>query len=144
MKHRPSPQSVKEPLFRYITFVGGVLLSLLFVASAYLSDSPVDDGSKVVARPTILIESSRRWPERIVFDTNVPTTVAAVPAEEPTIASSVHASPLDSMAQLAAPPPLKQPAPLVAKKKRVKIARQVSQPRFAYFQQPRNSFGSWW
>ena len=146
MNHRLPRQSVEIPLFRYFTVVGGALLTFLFVASAYLPDSRVDEGSKAVTKPAILIKSSRKWPERIVFDTTVPTTQAVVAAEAPTVASPVRASPMDSMAQLAATP-LPKPAalPLVARKKRVNVARRVSRPRFAYFQQQGfpNLFGSW-
>jgi hypothetical protein len=120
---------VQIPLFRYFIYVGGFLLSSLLVANAYLPESRTDEGSKAITKPTIAIESSRKWPERIVFDTNVPTTLALVPAEEPTVPSSVHASPLDSMAQLAAAPPPEQAAVApAAKKKRGKIARRISHP----------------
>ena len=147
MKHRLPRQSVEIPLFRYFIMVGGFLLTLLFVAGAYLPNSRVDEGSKAVTKPAILIESSRKWPERIVFDTTVPTTLAVVPTEVPTVASSVRASPLDSMAQLEGPTARKEVGPArAAKGKRVKIARRVSQPRLAYFQQRGfpNYFGSWW
>ena len=148
MKHRLPRQSVQIPLFRYFTFVGGFLLSILFIVNAFLPASRVDGGSNPTSKPTILIESSRKWPERIVYDTNLPTTLAVVPPEGPAVVSSVRASPLDSMAQLAAPtPPKPAVAPQVARKKRVKIARLVSQPRFAYLQQqrrPPNFFAPWW
>jgi hypothetical protein len=150
VKHRLSPQSVQIPLFRYFVFVGGLLLSLLFIANAYLPASRVDGSSQPASKPTILIDSSRKWPERIVYDTNLPTTVAVAPAEEPVVVPSqiVRPSPQDSMAQLAAPTPPQQTAPPnVTKEKRVKIAKRVSRSRFAYVQQqrrPPDFFASWW
>ena len=135
------------PFLRYFTFVGGFLLSILLIVNAYLPADRVDDNGNPTSKPTILIESSRKWPERIVYDTNLPTTLAAVPPEAPAVVSSVPRSPLDSMALAAPTPPKPAVAPQVARKKRAKIARVVSQPRFAYLQQqrrPPNYFAPWW
>lgn len=69
------------PLLRYFVFVGGALLALLFVSSAYLPKMPdevrADSGFD---RSIIRIHSERKWPERIVFDTNQPTIVPPQPA----------------------------------------------------------------
>ena len=147
MKHRRLSQSILMP-FRNFTFVGGFLLSMLFIVSAYLPASRVDGVNRPASKPTTFIESSRKWPERIVYDTSLPTTLAVVPAEVPAAGSSVRSTPLDSMAQLAVPSAPKQVGPdRAAKAKRVKIASRVSRPRFAYLQQqrrPPNLFSAWW
>jgi hypothetical protein len=62
------------PLARYFSFVGGVLLTLLFILDAYLPKIPVRE--KATANlPIIRIHSERKWPERIVFDTSAPIPV---------------------------------------------------------------------
>jgi hypothetical protein len=68
------------PLTRYFLWVGGVLLTLLFVASAWLPKPPAVAESAAY-RPPIRIHSDRKWPERIVFDTNAPRIEMAQTAE---------------------------------------------------------------
>src|ERR1700691_3510142 len=62
----------RMPLRRYFFYVGGVLLALLFIADAYLPKLPV---AHEVDRASysIRIHSDRKWPERIVYDTSLPT-----------------------------------------------------------------------
>ena len=64
------------PLARYFSFVGGVLLALLFILDAYLPKIPADERASSNV-PIIRIHSDRKWPERIVFDTSVPTIIPA-------------------------------------------------------------------
>ena len=66
------------PMARYFLFVGGVLLALLFVVDAYFPQLPVTDRAEAgTDKPIIRIHSDRKWPERVVFDTNAPTIVPA-------------------------------------------------------------------
>ena len=62
------------PLARYFFYVGGVLLALLFVLDAYFPNAPVAERANANL-PVIRIHSERRWPERIVFDTSLPTII---------------------------------------------------------------------
>ncbi len=62
------------PLARYFSFVGGVLLALLFILDACFPKLPVAAKAKVYL-PVIRIYSDRKWPERIVYDTSLPTPV---------------------------------------------------------------------
>jgi hypothetical protein len=62
------------PVARYFLSVGGVLLALLFLLSAYLP-KPAEVASAENDLPVIRIHSDRKWPERVVFDTNHPTVV---------------------------------------------------------------------
>lgn len=64
------------PLARYFLYVGGVLLSLLFIADAYLPKPPASERADT-ERPAIRIHSDRKWPERVVFDTSLPTITPA-------------------------------------------------------------------
>jgi hypothetical protein len=64
------------PLARYFLYVDGVLLTLVFMLDACLTGLPVSESAHVNS-PIIRIHSDRKWPERIVFDTTLPTIVAA-------------------------------------------------------------------
>jgi hypothetical protein len=64
------------PLTRYFLYVGGVLFTLVFILDACLTKLPVMERSHVNL-PVIRIHSDRKWPERIVFDTALPTIVPA-------------------------------------------------------------------
>ena len=59
------------PLARYFLFVGGVLLTLVFILDAWLTELPVMERSYANS-PVVRIHSERKWPERIVFDTTLP------------------------------------------------------------------------
>ena len=64
------------PLARYILCVGGALLTLLLISDAYLPKMPVADWGN--SRSAIIhIHSDQKWPERIVYDTSLPTVVSA-------------------------------------------------------------------
>src|ERR1700687_1556518 len=140
------------PLLRYFVFVGGALLALLFVSNAYfpkLSDE-VRANSDL---PVIRIHSERKWPERVVFDTNQPTIVPAPAAT--TIASvqvpadvSAKARMREAFAQL--PPPDQARAQLsdpkkpekTVKRKRKIAKRHMGPPVMLVAQQPQfNLFG---
>ena len=64
------------PLARYVFFVGGVLLALLFISDAYLPKLPVAHEAGIDL-PLIRIHSDQKWPEGVVYDTNLPTIVPA-------------------------------------------------------------------
>ena len=64
------------PLARYFLYVGGVLLTLVFILDACLTKLPVMESADVNS-PIIRIRSDRKWPERIVFDTTLPAIVPA-------------------------------------------------------------------
>jgi hypothetical protein len=60
------------PLARYFIYVGGALLALLLIASACLPMLPlaIEASSNPV---TIRIHSEQKLPERVVYDTSLPT-----------------------------------------------------------------------
>ena len=108
------------PLARYILCVGGALLSLLFISDAYLPKMPVSDGGN--SRSAIIhIHSDQKWPERIVYDTSLPTVVPAQTAniEANVAAPEIVASEREAFAQL-------QPSSQLsdAKKREPKLQRQ--------------------
>ena len=64
------------PLARYFLYVGVTLLALLFISDPYLPKSPAADSAN--SPPAIIrIHSDHKWPERIVYDTSLPTIVPA-------------------------------------------------------------------
>jgi hypothetical protein len=95
------------PLARYFCFVGGVLLALLFVLDASFPKRPVETKAKVYL-PVIRIYSDRKWPERIVYDTSLPTIVpnsiatteGIIRASEPIAAASAGAKEREAFAML--------------------------------------------
>jgi hypothetical protein len=157
----------KMPLARYFFFVGAALLALLFVADAYLPKLPAADSTTTVADvPTIRIQSDRKWPERIVFDTTMPAasvaqSAAAVPAGAPAKVAQAAAKPTDvsakvreAFAQLQPPDsPKLQPSvsktPAAAVPQKHRMAKKHTAPPMvlvAQQQQPRpfGFFGNNW
>jgi hypothetical protein len=78
-------------IVRYFCYVGAALLALLFVADACLPKLPVADRTaSATDLPVIRIQSDRKWPARVVFDTSVPTVspVQIAKTETPVPASA--------------------------------------------------------
>jgi len=144
------------PLARYFFFVGGVLLALLFAVDAVLptlSDeaalSKSKDSVSAAGGPDksiIRIHSDRKWPERVVFDTSlptiVPTSTARAEAVTPAPPASAEASPKarvrEAFAQFAPSEP-KKPEPKPQRKRGIVKAR-VAPPTMLVAQQPRFGF----
>jgi hypothetical protein len=137
------------PLMRYFVFVGGALLALLFIVNASLPALPVTEGAHSIAtadRSIIRIQSDRKWPERVVFDTSRPT-ITPVPAPLPGVAEA------DTVPAKAATPPLKggvreayaqlptNSTRAEPKRHRKSVARNnAGQPRIRLAQQPSVAF----
>jgi hypothetical protein len=146
---RPRGWSEPEmPLARYFLFVGGVLLALLFLIDEVLPKPPVEQERAEASsdKPVIRIQSDRKWPERVVFDTNLPTIVPPqmarieAPVRAPTTVSEVPAAgrALQAFAELKPSEP-KKPEPKLPHKR--KIARaHLAPPVVMVAQQPRFGF----
>jgi hypothetical protein len=99
-------EPLSMPVLRYFFFVGAALLALLFISDLYLPKSPAAVVSADAGeRPTIRINSDRKWPEPIVFDTRVPVAAPVPLAIEasiaaPTAVSSAKARVREAFAQL--------------------------------------------
>ena len=148
------------PLGRYFLFVGGILLALLLVSHAFLPEIPLADrADTAVDKSTIRIHSDRKWPERVVYDTSIPTIVpapiaqadASLAAPAATTAADISgkARVREALAQLpssdAAQSDLKKPEPRPQRKRKIAkshagppIIRVAQQPRFGFF-----DFGTW-
>ena len=146
------------PLARYFVLVGGVLLALVFISDLYLPKSPVAERADI-DRQVIRIHSDQKWPERIVFDTSVPT-IAAAPAQAvvasvaPAAAdeASAKARVRESFAQLTPSDTkhvhvaeLRKPEPKPLRKRKI-ARRRVGPPPVMVAQQPQFGFfgSSWW
>lgn len=137
------------PLGRYFFFVGGVLLTLLFIADACLPKLAVVERADANL-PVIRIHSDRKWPARVVFDTSLPTitpvkaanAAASVPAlaTAPVADASARARLRDAFALLQ-PSDRKQAQLSDAKKpdpqpKRKLAKRRLTPPMILVAQQP--------
>jgi hypothetical protein len=142
------------PVLRYFLFVGGALLALLFAVDAFSPQTPVvvaaTDASAAPENPSLRIRSDRKWPERIVFDTSMPTIVPPAqtaatevslpppaPAGEFTAKARVRESfaqfrPADDVSKPEAKP---QPKRKIAKHRAAPQVAIVAQqpPRFGFF-----------
>ncbi len=63
------------PLARYFTFVGGLLLALLFLADWYFPKLVAPPATAGVDKSIIRLHTAHKWPEATVFDTSLPTIV---------------------------------------------------------------------
>ena len=138
------------PVLRYFLFVGGSLLVLLFAIDAFVPKEPVvtaADASTPTDNPTLRIRSDRKWPERIVFDTSVPTIVPPVQTAAtevspppPTAANefTAKARVRESFAQFK---PADESKPEAKPQPKRKIARRRAPPQVALVAQQPQRFG---
>ncbi len=130
------------PLLRYFLYVGGVLLALLFISDAYLPKLPVaQTASADVPIIRIHIKSERKWPERVVYDTSLPTIIPApmvaanrsIGAKETPARMPTKAQAQEAFAQLQ-PSDQKKPEPNSQRKR--KIAKHRAAPWVLVAQRP--------
>jgi hypothetical protein len=80
------------PLLRYFLYVGGALLSLILIANLVLPQEPLPGTlTSVTELPPVRIQSDRKLPERIVFDTSSTVATAPVPVLAPPKVAAVVA-----------------------------------------------------
>jgi len=139
------------PVARYFVYVGGVLLALLFISDAFRPKLAVADRTDTATElPAIRIHSDRKWPERVVFDTGIPTIVpaqtvkaeAVVPPPTPVADLSAKTRVREAFAQFVSPEPKKPEAKLQRKRKIAKS--RVAPPVILVAQQPRFGFFNTW
>jgi hypothetical protein len=132
------------PLVRYFFYVGGVLLALLFISNLVLPKLPMADGTSAgTDKPVIRISSDRKWPERVEFDTSIPTITPMQPAktEDAAPATVAQVSPArvrEAFAQLE-PSEQKKPEPKPLRKRKI-AKKRVAPPTVLVAQQPRFGF----
>jgi hypothetical protein len=138
------------PIARYFLFVGGVLLALLLAVDALFPQQAVvaSRGASSIDKTVVRIRSDQKPPERVVYDTSLPTIVppAAVTAQvtAPLVAPSpaVAAASADTHAQARmretfaqlVPAEAKKPEPQAQRKR--KVAKSRPAPPMQIAQQP--------
>ena len=157
------------PVARYFLFVGGVLLALLLAIDALFPAQAVmaSRGASSIDKTVVRIRSDQKPPERVVYDTSLPTIVPppAVTAQvtAPIVAPSAPAvavTSADATAQARVretyaqyvPAEAKKPEPPVQRKRKVAKSRQgppmqiAQQPQMRVAQQSHFGFfgGSNW
>ena len=124
------------PLARYFLFVGGVLLALLLAVDALVPQQAVvaSQATPSVDKTVVRIRSDQKPPERVVYDTSLPTivppraataqaVVPSVPTAAPTSASA------DASAQARVRETFAQFVPEEAKKPEPQRKRKVAKSR---------------
>jgi hypothetical protein len=114
-------QGQAVPILRYFVSVGCALLALLLFVNWYWAGEPKVPGQQASTESpveqTIRIQSERRWPDKIEFDTTQPTIVPSptpvIIAPQPPAPMVAANSPLDARAEVKpaarpAPPPKRQ------------------------------------
>ena len=135
------------PVMRYFLFVGAALLALLLVAGEVFPTAPAESavqGTSTASDLSVIrIHSDRKWPERVVFDTSIPTiipartqmakneAIVAVPAQVSDTSTKMTAR--DAYAQLA-PTDLKKADPKPQQKRKV-AKRRAAPPAVLVAQQ---------
>jgi hypothetical protein len=139
------------PVARYFLFVGGALLALLFLIDAYVPSQAVvaSHAAPSIDRNVVRIRSDQKLPERVVYDTSLPTIippaskVQVAAAPQPPVATDAIAQTRvrDSFAQLVPAEP-KKPEAQAPRKRRVvrthpnppiRVAQQQQQQHFGFF-----------
>ena len=128
------------PVARYFLFVGGVLLALLLAIDSLVPQQAIvtSQAAPSVNKTVVRIRSDQKLPERVVYDTSLPTIVP------PTVTAQAVAPPVPAVASAAAtaqarvretfaqfvPPEAKKPEPQVQRKRKVARSRpmQFGQP----------------
>jgi hypothetical protein len=131
------------PVARYFLFVGGVLLALLVAIDALVPQQAVvaSQAAPSVNKTVVRIRSDQKLPERVVYDTSLPTIVpppstmarAVAPPVAPLADATAQARVRETFAQFV-PGEAKKPEPQVQRKR--KIAKSRSAPPMQIAQQP--------
>jgi hypothetical protein len=151
------------PVLRYFIVVGTALLVLLFAVDAYLPKLPAADNVSTAANvasdlSVIRIHSVQKWPERVEFDTSLPTitpAAAVLAANNVPADANAPARMRDAFARLQTPqlqtslqtPESKKPELKLPPKRRVVASKtvtgrtmaknQIGPPMMLIAQQPR-------
>ena len=141
------------PVARYLMFVGGTLLALLFLIDAYVPSQALVASHAVpsIDRNVVRIRSDQKLPERVVYDTSLPTIVppaskvrvAAAPQPPVAIDPTAQARVRNTFAQFV-PVDVKKPEPQAQRKR--KVARTRTNPPMQVAQQQHFGFfgnGTW-
>ena len=90
------------PVARYFLFVGGILLALLFALDAFAPQQTVVAGNAApsINKTVVRIRSDQKLPERVVYDTSLPTIVPPAAATQIAAAPAAPAADVGAQAQV--------------------------------------------
>jgi hypothetical protein len=126
------------PVARYFLFIGGVLLALLFAIDALVPQEAVvvSQAAPSINKTVVRIRSDQKLPERVVYDTSLPTivppptmTAQAVAPPAPAVATA-QARARETFAQYV-PAEAKKPEPQVQRKRKIAKSRPAPPMQFA-------------
>ena len=130
------------PVVRYFLMVGGALLAMLFLIDAYVPSQALVavNAAPSVDKSVVRIRSDQKPPERVVYDTSLPTIVppvekvqvAAAPVPPVVTDVTAQARVRDTFAQFV-PSEAKKLEPQVQRKR--KVAKNRSAPPLRLAQQ---------
>jgi hypothetical protein len=131
------------PVARYFLFVGGALLALLLAINAFLPQEAAVASNDVptIDKTVVRIRSDQKPPERVVYDTSLPTivppTVTTAQAPTPPAApqGTAEARVRDTFAQFV-PGEAKKAEPQVHRKRKIARSYPTQQPPMLFGQQP--------
>jgi hypothetical protein len=115
------------PVARYFLFVGGVLLALLFAVDALVPQQAVvaSQAAPTIDKTVVRIRSDQRPPERVVYDTTLPTIVPPqAVAAQAVVPVAAPASPVADAAQVRVRETYAQYVPAEAKKADTQVPRK--------------------
>ena len=129
------------PVARYFLFVGGVLLALLLAVDAFSPQqvAVASNAAPAVDKTVVRIRSDQKLPERVVYDTSLPTIVppqsrgsrvAAAPVA-PSADATAQARVRDTFAQFVPAEPKKAEPQVQRKRKVAKVRLAQNPPQFA-------------
>jgi hypothetical protein len=127
------------PVARYFLFVGGILLALLLAVDAFFPQQAVvaSQAAPSIDKTVVRIRSDQKPPERVVYDTSLPTIVpSAVTALAATPVAPVAAAAVDVSAQAKVRDTFAQFVPSEAKKSEVQRKRKIAKNRSMQGAQP--------
>ena len=139
------------PVARYLLFVGGTLLALLFALDAFAPQQTVVAGNAApsINKTVVRIRSDQKLPERVVYDTSLPTIVPPAAATQIAAAPAAPAADVGAQAQVRdtfaqfvpaeAKKLEKQPESQSPRKRKIAKIRRAQPMRVA--QQPHFGFG---
>jgi hypothetical protein len=131
------------PVARYFLFVGGVLLALLLAINAFVPQEAIvaSQATPSIDRTVVRIRSDQKLPERVVYDTNLPTIVPSPAVTASVVApaaadATAQARVRETFAQYV-PAEAKKPEPQVQRKRKIARTRPAPPMQFGYQPQMR-------
>ncbi|MEH2518366.1 hypothetical protein V1279_003939 [Bradyrhizobium sp. AZCC 1610] len=114
------------PVARYFLFIGGVLLALLLAIDALIPQQAVvaSQAEPSVNKTVVRIRSDQKLPERVVFDTSLPTIVPPPAVMAQVTAPVVAPASADATAQARVRETFAQFVPAEAKKSEPQVQRK--------------------